>query len=68
MEVGGQRHWRPIRSPRLGSVTHNTRVCMGPVLVETDVNQKYPLHHPGFEPRNIQFVPSRNTNSAALAP
>jgi len=41
---------------------------MGPVLVETDVNQKNPLHQPGFELRNIQSLLSLNTNSVALAP
>ena len=41
---------------------------MGPVLAETDVNQKNPLHEMGFEPRQIQSVPSRNTNTAALVP
>lgn len=66
--VEDQRHWRPIHSPRLGSITHNARGCMGPVLVETDVNQKNPLHQPRFEPRNIQSVPSRNINYAAVAP
>ena len=40
---------------------------MGPVLVETDVNQKNPLHQLDFEPRQIQSVPIRNNNSAALA-
>jgi len=68
MWVRGQSHWQPIYFPRLGSVTHNTRGCMGPVLAETDVNQKNPLHEMGFEPRQIQSVPSRNTNTAALVP